>query len=99
MPNHVHVLVEQMVEFRLAEVVWAWKSFTAKKINRIREPSGVVWAREYHDRFIRDNGHFHSVISYIENNPVKAALVKHPEDWSYSSAARRTAGGTPTVPG
>ena len=68
---------------------WAWKSFTAKKINQLRKSSGVVWAREYHDRFIRDNGHFHSVITYIENNPVKAKLVASAKEWPWSSARLR----------
>ena len=99
MPNHVHVLVEQLAGFRLADVVRAWKSVTAKKINKSRKSSGVVWAREYHDRFIRGNGHIHSAVSYTENNPVKAGLVKHHEDWQYSSAAQESAGGTPAVPG
>jgi REP element-mobilizing transposase RayT len=99
MPNHVLVLVGQIAGFRLADVVGAWKSFTAKKINKIRNVNGAVWAREYHDRYIRDERHFHSAISYIENNPVKAGLAKHPGDWPYSSAAQQSAGGTPAVPG
>ena len=99
MPNHVHVLIEQIVGFRLAEIVGSWKSFTAKEINKRRKMSGTVWSREYFDRFIRDEKHFNNATSYVENNPVKAGLVKCPEAWQYSSATRRHAGGTPAVPG
>ena len=44
-----------------------------------------LWQREYWDRFIRDENHFKNAIEYIHMNPVKAGLVKHPEDWKWSS--------------
>ncbi|MFZ2448967.1 MAG: transposase [Methylovulum miyakonense] len=44
------------------------------------------WMREYWDRYIRDEGHFHSAINYIHNNPVKAGLCKEACDWPWSSA-------------
>ena len=35
MPNHVHVLIQQMDTYRLAEVVATWKKFTARRINAL----------------------------------------------------------------
>lgn len=99
MPNHVHVMIEQVVGFQLAEIVGSWKSFTAKEINKTEHRSGPVWAREYFDRFIRDEQHYLDAVSYIENNPVKARLGQNPGDWQFSSAFKESAGGTPAVPG
>lgn len=48
--------------------------------------SQVVWMREYWDRFIRNEKHFVATVNYIHQNPVKAGLVSHPEDWPWSSA-------------
>jgi len=45
-----------------------------------------IWQREYWDRFIRNERHFYTVISYIHQNPVKARLVEKAEDWEWSSA-------------
>src|SRR2546423_15472650 len=42
MPNHVHVLVEQIDGYRLSDVVRGWKSFTAKEINKVRKSGGTV---------------------------------------------------------
>ena len=42
---------------------------------------GLVWQREYFDRYIRDDRHLLAVIDYIENNPVKAGLAKTPAAW------------------
>lgn len=88
MPNHVHALVETKEGFPLSEIVHSWKSFTANGANKILGRKGDFWQREYHDRFIRDDDHYRNAVVYIENNPVKAGLVKAAEAWRYSSAWR-----------
>ncbi len=91
MPNHVHVLIETMPGHPLYRVVQGWKGYTALVANRLLGRSGPFWAREYFDRFIRDDGHLAAVIRSIENNPVKAHLVDKPESWPFGSARRRSA--------
>jgi REP element-mobilizing transposase RayT len=89
MPNHVHAMIEQIEGHRLDRIVHSWKSFTAKQINRRQNSEGPVWARDYFDRYIRDERHYLNAVYYIENNPVKAGLVRLAEDWAYSSAVKR----------
>ncbi|MEA2345488.1 MAG: putative methylase [Thermoanaerobaculia bacterium] len=86
MPNHVHAMVELNQGFTLSNVLHSWKSFTAKEINKLLRKRGQVWLEEYHDRYIRDERHFHAMVSYIENNPVKAGLCREARDWAFSSA-------------
>ena len=86
MPNHVHVLTEMSGGFPLHGVVQTWKSFTAHKANAILGLRGEFWMREYHDRYIRDARHFDAIRRYIEENPVKARLVRSREMWRWSSA-------------
>jgi len=83
MPNHVHVLIEQIPGYRLGDIVHSWKGFTAKQINHLRGRQGAFWAPDYYDRFVRDAVHFESALAYIRNNPVKAGLVAVPEDWPW----------------
>lgn len=45
-----------------------------------------VWVREYWDRYIRDERHFHMAVRYIHQNQAKAGLVRMAEDWPWSSA-------------
>lgn len=112
MPNHVHVLVECMEGWPLADVVHSWKSYTAKEANRALGREGRFWEPEYFDRFIRNEEHFRRTVAYIENNPIIAGLCSHSGDWPFSSAGwekrdltfeERTevvcAGGTPALPG
>lgn len=86
MPNHVHVLIETWESWPLARVLHSWKSYTAHAANQILGRSGDFWFREYFDRFIREDRHFANALRYIEENPVKAELVRRAEEWRWSSA-------------
>jgi REP element-mobilizing transposase RayT len=98
MPNHVHVVMEPILD--LAGTVRRWKSWTAREINLALGREGVLWQREYFDRFARNERHLHTMIQYVEANPVAAGLVASPVDWSWSSAAHRSfAGQGPGAPG
>jgi REP element-mobilizing transposase RayT len=90
MPNHVHALIEQIFGWRLAAIVQAWKSVSARKIATIACTSGRVWAPDYFDRFIRDAAHYANALAYIEENPAKAKLVRDAHDWPFSSLGART---------
>lgn len=87
MPNHVHVVVEQGAD--LAGTVRRWKSWTARRINAVAGRSGVVWRREYFDRFARNEDQLANMIWYVEQNPVAAGLVAEAQEWAWLSAGRR----------
>jgi REP element-mobilizing transposase RayT len=88
MPNHVHVLAE-ITDMPMSVVVKNWKSYTAKAANRLLERNGTLWQEDYFDRYMRDEEHLRKAVRYIENNPVKAGLVKFPAEWMFSSARFR----------
>ena len=97
MPNHVHVLFHTLPPWTMAKSVASWKSFTGRRLAVIAREVGLdtqamglgrIWAREYWDRFIRDEIHFWNTLNYIHNNPVKARLVGAATDWEWSSARR-----------
>jgi len=89
MPNHVHVMIETFETFGLPALLYSWKSYTAKEINKLLGRRGQFWFDEFRDRFIRDERHFQTSVAYIENNPVKAGLCRMPEEWTFSSARVR----------
>jgi len=104
MPNHVHILLNQVEDWPLGKVVQSMKRFTSRQIHRIQGLSSpgtrpALWYRDYWDRFIRDAKHLYTVIRYIEENPVKAGLVARAEEWRWGSAWRRTVECNSTNPG
>jgi type I restriction enzyme R subunit/putative DNA methylase len=91
MPNHVHVLLEPLMD--LAAIVQGWKSYTARWILGKNRELGLnipspdqLWMREYWDRYIRNDAHYESAVEYIHQNPVKAGLCDAAEAWPWSSA-------------
>ena len=100
MPNHVHVVIEALTP--IAVIVQGWKSFTSRWIlaQNARLHLGIpdphrLWMREYWDRYIREESHLHNAIDYIHQNPVKAGLCGHADDWPWSSASAPGNAGVP----
>jgi REP element-mobilizing transposase RayT len=88
MPNHVHMLVTPRAEMHT--IMQGIKGATARYANQILGRGGKpFWQQEYYDRFCRNDKEFHKIRGYIARNPVEAGLVARPEDWKWSSAARR----------
>jgi REP element-mobilizing transposase RayT len=76
MPDHVHAIIQlQPVKNgertpSLHEIVRALKTFSAKRINILRNKTGQpVWQRSYYDHIIRDEGEWARIQAYIEENP------------------------------
>jgi REP element-mobilizing transposase RayT len=89
MPNHVHIMVEMRVGFRLGDQVKSWKTFSARLANRVLGRTGAFWSPDFFDRYIRSERHYGAALAYIENNPVTAGLVRRAELWPWSSARFR----------
>ena len=82
MPNHVHVLFQDLRGDSLKGILHSWKSFTAKQANRILARSGEFWQREYYDHLIRNGSEFARAVSYIIANPKRARLRNWPWVWA-----------------
>jgi REP element-mobilizing transposase RayT len=73
MPNHVHVVFRLAGNETLDRVLHSWKSYTSHVASAIVGTT-TLWAREYCDRVIRDERHFHDAVAYVRNNPVRSGL-------------------------
>lgn len=71
MPNHVHGIISLLDQkYSLSEIVRAFKSFSARRINLIRKTPGIpVWQRGFHDHIIRDEAELQRIADYIDTNP------------------------------
>ena len=79
MPNHVHALFRIFEGHALAEILHAWKSFSASRANRLLKRSGAFWQREYYDHLVRSEDEFYRIVNYIAENPNRARL----RDWRW----------------
>jgi len=97
MPNHVHLLVTPHVP--AGKWLGPLKGFTAHQSNRILGKHAPFWQDESYDHLVRDEAEFRRIHSYIENNPVKAGLVRSAElfPWSSASGISDAPGGSPAA--
>ena len=93
MPNHVHVVFQPLVGHELAEILHAWKSFTAVEVNRKLPRSGPLWQKEYYDHLIRDGTQLKRAVRYTVENPARAGM----KQWPYVYASAESFGGPTNV--
>jgi 1-hydroxy-2-methyl-2-(E)-butenyl 4-diphosphate synthase len=72
MPNHVHAIVKPLGDELLENILYSWKSFTAKEANKLLGNEGAFWQPEYYDHIIRDGVDFRRQLKYVLNNPFLA---------------------------
>ena len=85
MPSHVHLLLcdsEKAIQ-TMEKSLGAFKAYTARMANKILGRQGAFWMSENFDHWCRTPEKVENVKRYIRNNPVKAGLVKKPEDWRW----------------
>jgi REP element-mobilizing transposase RayT len=88
MPNHVHLLMTP--NRSLPKILNSLKSFTARRASAFLARSGnAFWMSESYDHMVRSCREFEAIQRYIEENPVRALLVKQAEDYLWSSANGR----------
>jgi len=74
MPNHVHVLLEPLFEYRLSQLMQGIKGASSRECNRILDRNGPFWMSESYDHIVRNDAEYHHYIRYIDENPAKAGL-------------------------
>ena len=85
MPNHVHlVAVPAELESLARGIGEAHRRYTLK-INQREGWRGHLWQERF-SSFIMEEIYLPACTKYVELNPVRAGLVKKPEDWQWSSA-------------
>lgn len=81
MPNHLHGIIAivgaglkpaptPINQHGLPEIVRALKTFSARRINEMRNtPGAKLWQRNYYEHIIRNDDELNRIREYIANNP------------------------------
>jgi putative transposase len=89
MPNHVHLLIRPSIAPE--RLMKSLKGASAREANRVLGRTGEpFWQKESYDHWVRNPSEFQKIRMYIEANPVKAGLVRNPQDYPWSSAGGET---------
>jgi putative transposase len=86
MGNHVHVLL--LPKIPANKLLKSLKGYTAREANKLLGRTGTpFWQKESYDHWVRNQSEWERIKFYIENNPVKAGLVRCAELYRWSSAS------------
>lgn len=91
MPNHVHAIVVPPDEDGLRRTFADAHRRYTNHINRRNGWTGHLWQGRF-GSVAMDGGQVLKAVKYISLNPVRAKLVKKPEDWKWSSVGAHLAG-------
>jgi putative transposase len=82
MPDHLHLFVSGPAEFRLEQWVRMLKISLGKRLSALGlRPT--FWQRGFFDHLLRNSESYTEKWEYVRQNPVRAGLVRHPDDWPY----------------
>ena len=76
MPDHLHALIRFNPERGIQRTVLDWKRYTAKA-------GRIEWQQDFFEHRVRNEAACQDKWQYIMFNPVRAGLVKTPEEWPY----------------
>lgn len=84
MPNHFHLLIETR-EIPISKIMSSLLTSYTMYFNKKYKRSGHLFQDRFRSLICEKENYFLTIARYIHLNPVKAGLVKNPEDYFWSS--------------
>ena len=97
MTNHVHLLATGHVAGDLSEMMQRIGRKFARLVNIRWNRTGTLFEGRFRSSLVQSESYLLTCMRYIELNPVRAGIVRHPKEYGWSSY-RQNAGGDPAEP-
>jgi putative transposase len=85
MTNHVHLLLTPAKADSAALLIKSLGQHYVQYVNREYGRSGTLWEGRFRSCLTQEEAYVLACYRYIELNPVRAAMVKRPQDYRWSS--------------
>lgn len=85
MTNHVHLLVTPQVENAVSNCMHSVGTRYVRYFNTRHGRTGTLWEGRFKSCLIQEESYLLTCQRYIELNPVRAAMVRDPADYAWSS--------------
>lgn len=82
MPDHLHWMTV-LRRGSLGDLLCAFKSRSAREINRLAGSSGLVWQAGYYDHHLRSDEDLRAQALYIIENPLRKGLAANVEQYPH----------------
>ncbi len=85
MTNHVHLLITPHTENGISKVMQSLGRYYVQYFNYQYQRTGTLWEGRYKATLLDSERYLLTCSRYIELNPVRAGIVRFPEDYLWSS--------------
>ena len=85
MPNHVHLLLTPAEGDGVSRMMKCVGEKYVPAFNRSHRRTGTLWEGRFRSSVVASKNYLFTCQRYIELNPVRAMLVRHPRDFEWSS--------------
>jgi putative transposase len=92
MCNHVHLLATPLEAGGIGRLIQSISRRYVGFFNLTMERTGTLWERRYNSRQVDTDGYVLRCYRYVELNPVRAGIVRDPEEFRWSSFRRNGLG-------
>jgi len=92
MTNHVHLFLTPRAPESCAMLMKNVGQRYVQRINKLRQRSGTLWEGRFYSCLVPDERYALHCYRYVECNPVKPGMVKHPGEYRWSSYQRNVEG-------
>ena len=92
MTNHVHLLMTPETEKGVSQLMQSLGRYYVGYINHSYGRTGTLWEGRYKSTLVDSENYFLTVSRYIELNPVRAEMVSHPAEYTWSSYHNNASG-------
>jgi putative transposase len=90
MTNHVHLLIKTSSVATVSQIMKAITISHTRHYHLKQNTSGHIWQGRFKSPLVSDDEYLLAVMRYIEQNPLRAGIVKHPEEYPFSSYQANT---------
>lgn len=84
MHSHVHLILTTTNPFTIDRVMRSINQVFSIRYNLLRKRTGHVWLARYRSSIIDSDAYALCCMRYLDRNSLKAKLVSHPREWSWS---------------
>jgi putative transposase len=92
MTNHVHLLITPETRYGIGQMMQALGRRYVYFVNHTYRRTGTLWEGRYKASLIDSEPYLLICMRYIELNPVRAGMVRHPGEYGWSSYAANAQG-------
>ena len=85
MTNHVHLLLTPETTDSAGQMMKHLGQRYVQYVNRVYRRSGTLWEGRFRSCLTQSEDYVLACYRYIELNPVRAGMVRHPRDYRWSS--------------